>query len=171
MAERRRLPVIQSKPPEPEPSEPDGSDEEARPPWHWVGFGTVAIFAAWLPLSYLAGYLARRGAAPYVGSATTAEEVAAKIEALSGDQRVRLALIEMLPHVLALAIGAFAGGFLVGRFGPGKREAAMSGAMTAIIAMVLAGAQTGFSPASLIAVFLGVLFAWLGGRSGVRSKA
>lgn len=170
MAERRRLPVIQSKPPEPSEPSPEDSDDEKRPPWHWVGFGTVAIFAAWLPLSYLAGWLARRGAAPYVGGATTAEEVALKLEALSGDQRLRLALIEMLPHVMALAIGAFAGGFLVGRFGPGKREAAMSGAMTAIIAMVLAGAQTGFSPSSLVAVALGVAFAWLGGRSGVRSK-
>ena len=71
---------------------------------------------------------------------------------------------------MALAIGAFAGGFLVGRFGPGPREAAMAGAMTALIAMVLAGAQTGFSAASLVALVLGVAFAWFGGRAGVRSK-
>ena len=167
MAERRRLPVLQEK--EPEPSPPD-DDDEKRPPWHWVGFGTVAIFAAWLPLSYVAGWFVRRGVGPYVGGATTPEEMAAKIEALDGDQRVRLALIQMLPHVLALALGAFAGGFLVGRFGPGVREATMAGAMTAIIAMTLAGAQTGFSPASLVALLIGVAFAWLGGRSGVRSK-
>ena len=51
---KRRLPVLKT---------PSQEEEEAaaRPPWQWVGFGALAIFAVWLPLAYLAG--ARRVAA------------------------------------------------------------------------------------------------------------
>ena len=60
---KKQLPVIAAKPAA-EAAEP----EDDRPPWHWIGFGTVAIFAAWLPGSALAGALAAAGAALTDGS-------------------------------------------------------------------------------------------------------
>jgi tRNA-(ms[2]io[6]A)-hydroxylase len=41
MAEKRRLPLIQSN------AEPPSAP---RPAWHWVPIGVVAIFLAWIPL-------------------------------------------------------------------------------------------------------------------------
>src|SRR5438552_5827003 len=100
MAEKRRLPVLKA---DPEPEE-----DSRHPPWQWVGFGTVMIFAAWLPLAYLAEAIKSRLAASLgVGGA------------------IALALAP-------LALAAVAGGFLVGRFGKpaGPREAALSGLAT-----------------------------------------
>ena len=30
------------------------NEDDNRPPWHWVGFGTLLVFGAWLPLAYVA---------------------------------------------------------------------------------------------------------------------
>ena len=169
MVERRRLPVIQTPPPDKPPAAPD-EQADARPPWHWVGFGTVAIFAAWLPLSYVAGWVVRRGSAPYVGDAATPEAVIAKMAALTEEQRLRVAMIQMLPHVLGLALASFAGGFLVGRFGPGVREAALAGVMTSLVAVSISCSPTALSWASLVAVVIAVAFSAWGGRAGQRSK-
>src|SRR5687768_2145051 len=67
VAERRRLPLIQSAPPPPPTPNEDG--EAKRPPWHWVGFGTVAIFAVWLPLAYGAQAMVSRMLIQRFGSA------------------------------------------------------------------------------------------------------
>lgn len=158
---------MQSSPP---PAPPEEENDEARPPWHWIGFGTVAIFAAWLPLAYLAGAYVKRRLAPYVGDAQTLQEANQKLKALPDDEYVRVTMIQLVPHLLALGLGAAAGGFLVGRFGSGVREASMAGAMATLIAVVLAGAQSGFSWTSIVMVGLGAGFAWLGGKGGVRSK-
>jgi hypothetical protein len=41
MAEKRKLPMIQSRPDDAAPE---------RPRSHWIGFGLVAIFTLWVPL-------------------------------------------------------------------------------------------------------------------------
>ncbi len=171
MAERRRLPVIQSAP------KKDEDEGEDRPPWHWIGFGTVAIFAAWLPLAYLAGAIVKRAVEPYVGGAASAEEYAARYAALAAGDRVRLAAIQWIPHALAFAIAAFAGGFLVGRFGKGTRarEAAAAGAATSVIALTIAaGGGIGSVGAGLVMIavvaLLAIGFAAWGGKAGVARR-
>jgi hypothetical protein len=49
---KRRLPVLKA----------DGSknEDDDRPPWHWVGFGTLLVFGAWLPLAYIASAVEAR---------------------------------------------------------------------------------------------------------------
>lgn len=170
MAERRRLPVVQP------PSSGGDEEADARPPWHWVGFGAVAIFAAWLPLAYVAQALGARVTAARFGSATQ-EEVAAALAAMSEGDRARLTATLALPHVMALAIAAFAGGLLVGRFGAGAgaREAASAGAAVALVAMalsyraILQGGALAVG-AALVTTAVAVGFAAWGGRVGARRK-
>lgn len=168
MADRRRLPVIQ------EPSTPPPGDEDVRPPWHWVGFGTVAIFACWLVLATIAGALVRRALVPYLGAGElTPQDIAARVAAMSSEERTRVIAIQMVPHAFALAVASFAGGFLVGRFGTGTgaREGAASGAATAIVATLLAWREGGVSWASAVTVVIAVAFAAWGGRFGAARKA
>lgn len=183
MAERRRLPVIQSAPPAPSPGGPSADDSaapdtdgagERRPPWHWVGFGTVAIFAAWLPLAYAAQAAVAHVLALRFGADATAEGMASALATMPAGERARLMAILAVPNVLALGLASFAGGYLVGRFGAGTgtREAAAAGAMTALVAVVLAmggGAAAGAMAAIATAgvtVLLAVGFATWGGRIG-----
>jgi hypothetical protein len=167
VAERRRLPVIQ-----PPPSGDAPVDEDARPPWHWVGFGTVAIFATWLILAAVAGAVVKRAIAPWVGDAQTPAEIATRLAAMSADDRLRLAAVQMIPHVLALSLASFAGGLLVGKFGrgAGPREAAMSGFATALIATLVAAREGGLGWTSVVTFLIAVAFAAWGGRVGARRK-
>lgn len=135
-----------------------GDADESRPPWHWVGFGAVAIFTAWLPLAAVAGALARRVATAQVGDEGQLAGAGASIVAM---------------HAAALAMGSFAGGFVVGRWGGegvGVREAALSGAAAALAAVGVAWASSGFSPGSLFVVAVAVPFAALGGLRGLRAR-
>ena len=186
MAERRRLPVIQSAPPAPPapPAPGRGAEPEdenaipARPPWHWVGFGTVAIFAAWLPLAYVAQAVVARVLAQRFGAAATATEIGMALGTMPAGERARLMAMLALPNVVALGLSAFGGGYLVGRFGAGTtgREAASAGAMTAIVALVLAlgaGAASGIT--ALVTGFVVILLcvgsaAW-GGKVGARKRS
>jgi tRNA-(ms[2]io[6]A)-hydroxylase len=176
--------VIQSAPPA--PSEGDGGGEgagpdddaiEARPPWHWVGFGTVAIFAAWLPLAYVAQAVVARVLAQYFGDTATAQSVSVSLAMMPAGARARLMATLALPNILALGLATFAGGYLVGRFGTGvgAREAASAGAMTALVALVLSlggGAAGGMTAVvtALVTVFIAVGFAGWGGRVGLRKR-
>ena len=72
MAEKRRLPVLLS--PKSSPSD-DGDTGEPRPPWHWVGFGVVIIFAAWLPLSYVGGAVQRSMLASKFGQDASPDQI------------------------------------------------------------------------------------------------
>jgi tRNA-(ms[2]io[6]A)-hydroxylase len=173
VAERKRLPILQ----EPKPPAEGGEDEAAsRPPWHWVGFGTVAIFAAWLPLAYAAAALAQRALSHWFGDATSPEEIAARLGALSPEDRVRVALVQTVPHALALALASFGGGFLVGRFGPnaGAREAAVAGVAVSLVAILTSCGAAGGSLAVLVVLPIAVGFsAWggtVGGRAGKSGK-
>jgi hypothetical protein len=159
----------------PPPSAPAEEEEASRPPLHWVGFGAVAIFAGWLPLAYVGGAVSARIMAARFGADTSKERIQLALEAMSTDERARLMATIALPSILALAVAAFGGGFIVGRFGPGTgaREAALAGAATALIASAIAWA--GFTWSSLAAVVVtaavAVGFAAWGGRVGSRAAA
>ena len=161
MAERRRLPVLNQSPEESPP------DDEARPPWHWAGFGVVAIFAAWVPLSYLGGAISNR-----LIAGVTPEQM----QNASDSERAKLMLMIALPTLVALALASLGGGYIVGRFGtgPGQRIGMVSGGVVAIIAVVLA--RTIMTP-TVLAISLVVVgavaigFAGLGGRVGMKRRS
>lgn len=168
VAEKRRLPVIAS------PSLED--DDDPRPPWHWVGFGTALIFGTWLPLAYATEVLKKKVIAAFIGP-MSGDQIGPALLALSSGDRARLEAILMGLTVLGLASGAFAGGYLVGRWGGagvGVREAALAGLMSGIIVSALAlGAGGGlrwlplaagaFAASLLLMVFAG-LGGWVGGK-------
>src|SRR5262249_27861615 len=156
-----RLPVLKAE---------EGAEDE-RPPWQWVGFGTVAIFVAWLPLSYVAELLRRRMTAAWLGDTRSPEEAARALAALAPADRVKLGLAMTLLHGGGLALAAFAGGYLVGRWGraTSDRHAALAGFAAALVATVLA--WNGVSWVPLVTLGLAAFFAWLGGRKGARRRA
>lgn len=169
MAERRRLPVLQ------QPKKPAGedADDETRPPWHWVGFGTVVIFAAWLPLTYIAQVVVARVLAQRFGADLSEDQMTVAVASLDARERFRLMATLALPHSFALGMASFAGGFLVGRFGARTtmREAAWAGAATAFVATALSCRSLGGSWTSAIIVVIAVGFAAWGGRVGTKLKA
>ena len=145
MAEtKRRLPVLKTP--------GDGEDEAtARPPWQWVGFGALGIFAVWLPLAFGAAW------------------VASTLDASGASRVVSVGVL-----AAGLAVAAMAGGFLVGRWGGpgvGVREAALAGLAAAIIASALAFGSPGAAWGALMTVLVAVPFAALGGTLGVRRRA
>ena len=171
MAERRRLPVIQNEPKEaPEEEE----ESEARPPWHWVGFGTIAILAVWLALAYVAGAITRGMMQSRFGKDASEEQVQLAMAAMDANERARLMATIAIPNVLALAIAAFAGGFIVGRFGSGTgpKEAARSGAVVALIVSIVAWRGVSISSFVALVVVLAVAmgFAFWGGKFGVSKR-
>lgn len=153
------------------PDKPEDA-EPPRPPWHWVGFGTVAIFVAWLPLAYLAESVSDRIVASRLPPGDAAE-LGERLRALSPAARRTAVVLMALPHVAALVLAALAGGFLVTRFGAGTRprEAALSGLLVGLLALGLTYAQTGVSLAPVIVPMVATLAAWGGGRLGRRAGA
>ncbi len=155
---------------------PPGEDEsqEPRPAWHWVGFGAVIILAAWLPLAYLAELIKGRFIAAYIGSVDGQEQAAQAIAALSSVDRARLGAAMVGFPALALAVGALAGGFVVGRWGgqgTGWREAAAGGGAVGVLTALLAltsGASASFTVLVPIALMLAT--AGLGGLLGARAR-
>lgn len=169
VAEKRRLPVIAT------PSSED--DEDPRPPWHWVGFGTAVIFGAWLPLAYATEVLKKKVIAAFLGPMSD-DRIGPALAALSSGDRMRLEAILMGLTVLGLAGGAFAGGYLVGRWGGagvGVREAALAGLMAGIIVSTLAfgagGSLVALAAGAAGASLLLTVFAGLGGRVGGKRRA
>jgi hypothetical protein len=141
---KRRLPVLKTASPEEE-------EAASRPPWQWIGFGAVGIFAVWLPLAYVAGLAAAR-----IGLEGAARSVSLAVLAAS------------------LALASTAGGFLVGRWGAhgvGVREAALAGLAAALIAGGLALGAPGAIVGVFVCVVVAVPFAALGGRLGLRRRA
>lgn len=173
MAARRHLPVLNNE----KPSSSGGSEEDDRPGWHWIGFGAVAIFAAWLPLAYVAQVLVARVLPRLVStsSSSSIEDVASSLATLSSAERVRLTILLGLPHALAFAMASFAGGWLVGRFAvrAGPREAAFSGASAAFVAVVLAwgGWNVVYLVTASIVTGLALVFAGWGGYVGSKRNA
>jgi len=161
VAEKRKLPVIQSGA---EPEEP----AEDRPPWHWVGFGTVGIFGAWLPLMGVAQWVSNQLLARTFGLSLSADDMRA-VANMEPAARARIGVYLAIPHALALGLAALAGGFLVGRYskGLGAREAAISGVALALIVGGLTFGAVGFAGFATT-LMLAVPLAGLGGLLGKR---
>jgi hypothetical protein len=163
VAEKRRLPVFK-----PTPEEESG--EPPRPPWHWVGFGTAATYAAWLPLAYAAEAVRRRLFAAYLGPTSTVEEVALALDRLTPAERTKLTVLAVLVPILPLAVASFFGGFLVGRWGGAQatvRMAALAGVATGVVGCLLAWASAGLAWTPLLAVAVATPMSAWGGRVGI----
>jgi len=146
---KRRLPVLQNA--------NEGSDEPPRPAWQWVGFGALAIVAVWVPLSALAG------------------AVAASLLAHMPDERAlgRAAILTATAYLVELAAGAFAGGYLIGKWGPagvGVRQAALAGLTAAAALGVGTWASFGPTIGMALVAFMAPLTAALGGKVGARRR-
>jgi hypothetical protein len=147
---KRRLPLLQA-------AGHGEADEPPRPAWQWVGFGAVAIFSAWVPLSALAGAFASRLLA------RASDEVALR----------RMALLSSVAYALELAAGAVAGGYLVGRWGPagvGTRQAALAGATAAAVLIAVTWASAGPALGMIPVLLLTPLMASIGGALGLRAR-
>jgi tRNA-(ms[2]io[6]A)-hydroxylase len=165
VTEKRRLPVIQS-------SNAKSDEDEARPGWQWVGFGVVAMFAAWLPLAAAAGMVGRSAAERVIGAPLDEADTLSRIGALDQATQRKLMLSLMLPHVAALAIaGAFAG-FVIGKFGQGgARSASVAAAMVCALAGLIAVRDLSSFVALLVVVLVAVLSARAGASVGAKKRA
>ena len=144
MEPKRRLPLLNATPDE-------ANEADARPPWQWVGFGALAIFVVWLPLSWLATLAAQR----IDGTGTVAS------------------FLRALPFAVGLGLAALAGGYLVGRWGTAGvrvREAAFAGLAAALVATLLTWGTLGMSLGALTTVPIAVPPAAMGGRLGLRRR-
>ena len=146
MPSKRRLPVLQ----EPAAEDPDAPP---RPPWQWVGFGALGIFAVWLPLAWLALTLVLR----------------------LGGLEAPVALVAVL-SAASLVLASLAGGYLIGRWGTrgvGVRDAALAGLSAALVAAAMASTRLGVGQGVIIAlsaVTVAVPPAALGGRLGMKKR-
>ncbi len=167
MAEKRRLPVLNTKPPA-----GGGDDEPPRPPWHWVGFGIVLVFAAWLPLAWLAELVKSKVLVGFLGRVQNPAETEAAMRQLGTSGRLAVVVATLGLPALAMALGAAAAGFVVGKFGPQTtaRDAGLAGVGSALLVSILVWITAGFSLAPLAAVPLLGGAAWVGGRQGARAK-
>ncbi|MBX3125398.1 MAG: hypothetical protein KF718_01705 [Polyangiaceae bacterium] len=151
----RRLPVIQNR-----SSEDD--EASARPRSHWIAIAAGLAFTIWLPLVVVATWLGGVVSATYLG----AEPEPAR----AGTALLLLAL----PIVVSFALACLAAGALVGRFGvrTTRRDAALAGALTALLASGLAALGDAFDqPTTALAVVallaaVGAGAAALGARLG-----
>ena len=148
MTPKRRLPLLNAR---------DESQEPPRPPWQWVCFGAVAIFATWVPLS------------AFVGAVT------ARLVAHASDETAerRFALVATAGYAIELAAGSVAGGYLVGKWGPpgvGMREAVLAGFIAAALAAAMTFASAGFSEGLLLLAAIAPIAAAAGARLGLRGR-
>jgi len=106
----------------------------------WIAFGTLAIFACWLPLAYAAEALKHRAFAAAFGLEASEADVRQRVAHMTSIERTGWGLVQSIPHMLALGVSAMAGGFLIGRFGApaGRREALSAGLATAGLSVALA---------------------------------
>jgi hypothetical protein len=143
MEPKRRLPVLK---------ETGDAGDPPRPLWQWVGFGALAIIAAWVPLAWLSLFAAAR-----VVQMVRPGSMAAPVLVLAA----------------GLAVAALGGGYLLGRWGTagvGTREAALAALVAALAATALAWSTGGASLASLATVLIAVPPAALGARLGMRRR-
>jgi hypothetical protein len=142
---KRRLPVLKS----------DDAPGDARPAWHWIGFGALMIFTAWLPLAYVGEALVARWAPLGEGSAEG--------RSFAGP---------LASVLVPVALAAAGGGFVVGRFGKpaAAREAGLAGLAAGAVAVAFTALSGGWSPLSLVVTALTTLFAGVGGALGRRGR-
>ncbi len=164
MAQKRKLPLISSRPDDQDPP---------RPPLHWVGFGIVAIFALWLPLAAIAEMIKRRAIVGYIGDRSGEMDTELALAALAPEDHARLSMWVFGLPLAALALAAMGGGYLIGRYGgaAGHREGALAAALAALVAVGFSSFTSGASLALLLPVFLAAPFGALGAWLGKRNRA
>jgi tRNA-(ms[2]io[6]A)-hydroxylase len=148
--------------------------DEERPAWHWAAIGVLFIFSIWAPLAMLSTWLAGRVSHELLGDLPPDELSLRLADASSGD-RLRLWFALTAAPIVAYTLACLASGALVGRFGgrAGAREAALSGAIAALVGagLTLLRASASASAASLVVLLpLGVGAAWLGGVLGKKGR-
>jgi hypothetical protein len=142
----RRLPVLQNQ-------DTDDAAAARRPRWQWVLIGAGLVITLFLPLSglgvWLGGWLSR--AALSGGTAGT--------DGTAGASGATPIVLGVLPVALSFLIACAGAGALVGRFGgqAKAREAALSGALGALIGWGLAALGGSLSPWLVALVSLAVL--------------
>lgn len=152
---KRRLTVLNNA------NDPDRGGEPGsapRRPWQWVGFGTLAIFTTWIPLAAIASRLAARAETEDPGG-------------LAGVAGAGIAAVAL--YVVAVALGAALGGFLVGRWGTGRigvREAALAGLGASVVAAAVTWISFGPSAGALLVTAVSTPMAAFGGRLGLRAR-
>jgi hypothetical protein len=163
MAEKRKLPMIQSRP---------DDDTPSRPRSHWIGFGLVAIFTLWVPLAALAESIKHHAIVSYLGDRSGEDQIQLAIASLSDRDHTRLTAVIVIVPMLALAFASLGGGYLVGRYGgdAGIREGALAGAAAAFVAVILAWVGSGFAWAPLISIAIAAPFGALGARMGLKAR-
>jgi hypothetical protein len=145
---KRRLPIVSS------PGTAD-ADEPERATWQWVAFGAGAIFTAWLPLSATALALASR--------------LARSSDMRDETQLARAGIGIAALYALAIALGAFGGGFVLGRWAggaAGARQAAAAGFVAAFGATALSFASIGVDARTLLVFAVAIPMSALGGALG-----
>ena len=142
----RRLPVLQNQ-------DTDDAAAARRPRWQWVLIGAGLVITLFLPLSglgiWLGGWLSR---AALSGGTAGADGTA-------GASGATPIVLGVLPVALSFLIACAGAGALVGRFGgqAKAREAALSGALGALIGWGLAALGGSLSPWLVALVSLAVL--------------
>lgn len=161
---KRRLPLIQ-------PGEPDD-----RPAWQWALIGAALGILLLFPLLALSQLLLEhetRRLAPGL----TPEETAAAFRGLGAGARLWLQIAGIGAYLLPVAVAAFFGGFLAGRFGAGvgRREPTWAGlAVGAFVALIgapmmfRAAEGAAWLAAAVLFVALATVTGRLGGRLGLR---
>lgn len=129
------LPVIGSQQPAPGELPPN------RSPAAWVLLGALTHFAVLLPLALLAMPLLRT----FVERGSMVAIVASA--------------------VVLIGASALCAGYVVGRFGTGVRDGALSGGLAALVLWAISRSPTGFVIAAVT-----VPLAWLGARWGRASR-
>jgi hypothetical protein len=177
MAERRRLPVIQSDARGPSSGSGSGSggspgggapDEPTeQPPWHWVPIGAVVAIAVGVVLakSFYMPFMQRRIERVYgrLGSSAEFERVDRALAPAARDAlHFELAVAAVVVALVAVAIG----GFVVGRFGArtNRRHGTLAG-VTAITLLVLFGGR-GLTGAGVLGYMALIPFGGLAGYLG-----
>lgn len=166
---RRRLPVVQN-----EASE--DSAAAARPPFQWMLIGGGLTVAIWAPLVALSLPIGARLAARALH--VEPHELPSAMGRMSPRENGAVALIAVLPAMVAFLVAAALAGALVGRFGgrAGPREAAFGGLFAAALVSLLSlRPALGYSAAGIGVAFavlstLGALGGALGGISGRRLR-
>jgi len=167
---KRRLPVLQA------PADPG---DPVRPPWQWSLFGAALIVLLWLALALAASPLSTHILRANVGSWSSPEDLAARLDVAAASVLARVALENLALHAAIVGVASFTAGLVLGMWSPrrGLVEAASAGALVAACAVVAATFSGGASltDASTVAVWgsavlvplasgLAALGAWMGDR-------
>lgn len=167
MAEKRRLPVLQSTAPTTE-----SDDDNPPPPWHWVPIGALVTIAVGVVLakSFYVPFVQRQIERVY-GPLHTPEEYARVNATLSTSVRDALQFRLMLGALPVAIAAVFVGGFVTGRFGArtNARHGTLAGITATTLLVLFAGHSVRATEAMAYAALIpfGAVTGFLGARIGV----